>query len=98
MKNILVVTGGAGFVGSNLIKFLLIKTKFDIISVDNYSSGSRLNHVKSKRIKYIKSNTKFISSVLKKYEKKYTLCFTLENLQEFFKVLKNLMNVLIPTL
>ena len=75
MKNILVVTGGAGFVGSNLIKFLLIKTKFNIISLDNYSSGSKLNHVKSKRVKYIKSNTKFISTNLKKYKKKIHTLF-----------------------
>ena len=75
MKNILVVTGGAGFVGSNLIKFLLIKTKFNIISLDNYSSGSKLNHVNSKRVKYIKSNTKFISKILKKYEKKIHTLF-----------------------
>ena len=54
MKNILVVTGGAGFVGSNLIKFLLIKTKFNIISLDNYSSGSKLNHVNNKRGKIYK--------------------------------------------
>ena len=39
MKNIIVVTGGAGFVGSNLIEFLLKKTKYKIISIDNYSSG-----------------------------------------------------------
>ena len=75
MKNILVVTGGAGFVGSNLIKFLLIKTKFNIISLDNYSSGSKLNHVNSKRVKYIKSNNKFISKILKKYEKKIHTLF-----------------------
>ena len=75
MKNILVITGGAGFVGSNLIKFLLIKTKFNIISLDNYSSGSKLNHVNSKRVKYIKSNTKFISKILKKYEKKIHTLF-----------------------
>ena len=41
MKNFLVVTGGAGFVGSNLIKQLLKKKKFKIISIDNYSSGSK---------------------------------------------------------
>ena len=34
-KDIIVVTGGAGFVGSNLISFLLDKTKYRIISMDN---------------------------------------------------------------
>jgi UDP-glucose 4-epimerase len=42
MKNIIVITGGAGFVGSNLIEYLLIKkTKFKIISLDNYSTGNK---------------------------------------------------------
>ena len=41
MKNIIVVTGGAGFVGSNLIKILLRRTKFKIISLDNYSTGKK---------------------------------------------------------
>ena len=52
MKKYLVVTGGAGFVGSNLIKSLLKKTNYEIISLDNYSSGYRTNHIKSKRVKY----------------------------------------------
>ena len=68
-KNIIVVTGGAGFVASNLIKYLLNKTKFNIISVDNYSTGSKKNHIKSKRIKYIKSHTKNISKVLELFKK-----------------------------
>ena len=42
-KNIIVVTGGAGFVGSNLIDFLIKKTDFKIISIDNYSTGSKKN-------------------------------------------------------
>ena len=41
MKNLIIVTGGAGFVGSNLIKLLLKKTKFIIISIDNYSTGNK---------------------------------------------------------
>jgi len=41
MKKFIVVTGGAGFVGSNLIKLLLDKTKYKIISIDNYSSGTK---------------------------------------------------------
>ena len=66
MKKNIVITGGAGFVGSNLIKYLLIKkTKYNIISIDNYSTGSRKNHIKSKKVKYIKLDTKNISKVLK---------------------------------
>ena len=69
MRNIIVVTGGAGFVGSNLIKFLLNKTKNKIISIDNYSSGTKKNHIKNKRVKYIKSHTKYIFQILKNPKK-----------------------------
>ena len=69
MRNILVITGGAGFVGSNLIRLLLNKTKYKIISIDNYISGNKKNHIKNKRVKYIKSNTKNISQVLKNLKK-----------------------------
>ena len=64
-KNTIIVTGGAGFVGSNLILYLLNKTKFKIISIDNYSSGFKKNHIKNKRVAYINSDTKNISSVIK---------------------------------
>ena len=64
-KNTIIVTGGAGFVGSNLIQYLLNKTKFKIISIDNYSSGFKKNHIKNKRVIYINSDTKNISSVIK---------------------------------
>ena len=40
MKKIILVTGGAGFIGSNLIKYLLDKTNYKIISLDNYFTGS----------------------------------------------------------
>ena len=48
MKKILVVTGGAGFVGSNLIEFLIKKTNFKVISLDDYSSGTKKNHLRHK--------------------------------------------------
>ena len=60
-KNKIVITGGAGFVGTNLINLFLKRTKFKIISIDNYSSGSKKNHIKNKRVRYIKGNTKDIS-------------------------------------
>jgi len=68
IKKIIIVTGGAGFVGSNLINLLIKKTKFNIISIDDYSSGSKKNHIKDIRVKYIKSHTKNISKVLNKYK------------------------------
>jgi len=49
MKKYIVVTGGAGFVGSNLIEYLIKKTKYQIISFDNYSTGNKRNHIKSKK-------------------------------------------------
>ena len=74
-KNIIVVTGGAGFVGSNLIEYLIKKNSFKIISIDNYSSGTKKNHFKNSRIKYIKSDTKNISKVLKKYKTRINSIF-----------------------
>jgi UDP-glucose 4-epimerase len=65
IKKRILVTGGAGFVGTNLIKFFLKKTKFHIISLDNYSSGTKKNHIKSNRVKYIKGHTKNISDLIK---------------------------------
>ena len=68
-KNIIVITGGAGFVGANLINLLLKKTKYKIISIDNYSSGLKKNHIKNKRINYVNADTKNISKILKNPKK-----------------------------
>ena len=67
MRDILVITGGAGFVGSNLISELLKFKKFIILSIDNYSSGFIKNHINNKRVKYLKGNTKNIESLLRGY-------------------------------
>ena len=64
-KNTILVTGGAGFVGTNLIKLLLKKTKYKILSLDNYSSGRKSNHIKNSRLKYIKGKTSDINSLIK---------------------------------
>ena len=65
-KNIIIITGGAGFVGSNLILHLINKTNFKIIGIDNYSSGFKKNHVDSKRVTYFNCDTKNISNIIKK--------------------------------
>ena len=75
MKNLIVVTGGAGFVGSNLIKLLLKKTKKKILSLDNYSSGSIKNHIKNKRVKYISADTSEINKKLSKNVKRVDSVF-----------------------
>ena len=75
MKKIIIVTGGAGFVGSNLIELLIKKTNQKIISLDNYSTGTKKNHIKSNRVKYIRGNTRQISKILSKYRNKIDSIF-----------------------
>jgi len=75
MKNIIVVTGGAGFVGSNLILLLIKRTKFKIISIDDYSTGKKKNHLDNQRVTYIKGNTKNIGTILKKKRNKIITIF-----------------------
>ena len=85
-KNIIVITGGAGFVGSNLIKSFLDKTKFKIISIDNYSTGKKRNHYKDKRVRYVEGETKNIRKILMSSKNRdQILFFILVNFQEFIK-------------
>jgi len=75
MKNIIVVTGGAGFIGSNLIKYFIKKTNFKIISLDNYSTGTKKNHINHKNVKYINGENINISKILKRYTNKIRVIF-----------------------
>ena len=86
MKNLLIVTGGSGFVGSNLIKLLLVKTNKKIISIDNYSSGTKKNHIKNVRVKYISANTSEIEKKLVKYKNKVHSLF---HFGEFARIYKS---------
>ena len=89
-KDFIVVTGGAGFVGTNLISLLLKKTGFKIISIDNYSTGKNLNHIKSKRVTYIKSDTKNIAKILKSYSNKIHSLF---HFGEFSRIYQSFLNM-----
>ena len=88
MKKYIIVTGGAGFVGSNLIQTLLLKTKFDIISVDNYSTGFVRNHIKSSRVKYLKGSTENINTILSNYKKKIHSLFHFGEFSRIFQSFK----------
>ena len=66
MKNKkILITGGAGFVGTNLIKLFLKKTQYEILSLDNYTSGKKSNHIQNPRVKYIKGSTANIFKLIK---------------------------------
>ena len=88
-KKIIIVTGGAGFVGANLISLLLDKTSYNIISIDNYSSGYKKNHQKNRKVKYIKANTKDISKIIKNPKKIKTVF----HFGEFARIYQSFLNM-----
>ena len=88
MKNYIVVTGGAGFVGSHLIEHFLTKTNKNILSIDDYSSGLKINHIKNSKVKYINANTKDINIVLKRYEKQIHSLFHFGEFSRIFQSFK----------
>ena len=90
MKNIIIITGGAGFIGSSLIKFLVKKTRLKIISIDNYTTGSKKNHINHKNVKYIEGENINISKILKLYKKKIKVIF---HFGEFSRIYQSFLNL-----
>jgi UDP-glucose 4-epimerase len=88
MKNIILVTGGAGFLGSNLIEKLLEYKKFQIISLDNYSSGKISNHIKHSKVKYIIGDTRNTEILLKNYQNKISTIFHFGEFSRIFQSFK----------
>ena len=62
MKKRILVTGGAGFVGSHLCERLARNPKNEVYSLDNYFTGSKNNHVEN--VTYIEGNTADISKLI----------------------------------
>ena len=89
MKKIILVTGGAGFIGSNLINFLIKKTNYKIISLDNYFTGNKKNHIKDKRIKYIKGENYNINKILNIYKNQIKVIFHFGEFSRIYQSFKN---------
>ena len=89
MKNYILVTGGAGFIGSNLIRYLIKKTKYKILSLDNYSTGLKKNHIKSNRVIYIRGENQNITKLLDNYKKKIRVIF---HFGEFSRIFQSFLN------
>jgi UDP-glucose 4-epimerase len=92
MKRIIIVTGGAGFIGSNLIELLLRKTSDNIISIDNYSVGTKKNHINNSRVSYLKGNTLDFFKHFNKIKKKIKVIFHFAEFSRIFQSFENVKN------
>lgn len=86
MKNIL-VTGGVGFIGSNLIK-TLVEKGFNVISLDNYSTGSKSNEIQE--VKYYNLDIEKISKINEPIDYAFILQHSLE-FSHLLRIQKNLL-------
>ncbi|MDQ5938596.1 MAG: ADP-L-glycero-D-manno-heptose-6-epimerase [Patescibacteria group bacterium] len=62
-QKIILVTGGAGFIGSHLIEQLVKDKNNRVISLDNYFTGHKTNHIAGAQ--YIKGHTKDVAKHIK---------------------------------
>ena len=63
MGKTILVTGGAGFIGSHLIEALAKDKNNKVISLDNYFTGSKDNHIEG--AEYIEGHSKQVSDLVK---------------------------------
>ena len=61
-KKIVLVTGGAGFIGSHLCEKLIEMGCYEVFSLDNYFTGSEDNHIPG--VVYLRGNTSEISDIV----------------------------------
>ncbi len=88
MKNIL-VSGGVGFIGTNLVKEL-VKQNYNVISIDNYSFGSKENEIDG--VKYYNYDIEDIDKITESVDVCFHLCAmarvqpSFEDPMEYFRV------------
>ena len=63
MKKKILVTGGAGFVGSHLCERLIKNDDYEVYSLDNYFTGSKDNHIEG--VTYIEGSTSDIDRLIR---------------------------------
>lgn len=65
-ENKVLITGVAGFIGSNLLDFLLEKTDWEITGIDNLSTGNKKNikhHLSNPRFSFIEAGVLTLQSL-----------------------------------